>query len=101
MSDTLPTTGMFPLEDSKMVSVPKEFFFEGMPLPVSVYLRMKKDNYILIGKKGDKVNFTKLHSYQAKESLAFVRKEDQGSLIQFATNLTQKMMVKPNIPQPL
>ena len=37
--------------DSEMHEVPKDFFFEGMQLHVTVYLQIKPQNYLVIGRK--------------------------------------------------
>ena len=39
--------------DADMISVSKDFFFEGMVLPVSVYIKMGPESYLVIGKKTD------------------------------------------------
>jgi hypothetical protein len=42
------------IPDSQMAEVSKDFFFEGLVLPVPVYLKMASQTYLLIGKKGDR-----------------------------------------------
>lgn len=83
------------IQDEHMVAVDKEFFFEGMPLPVSVYLRLTTDKYLIIGKSGEKAQFTNLHSLKQNQAKTFVRKIDHPVLIQFITDFTQRLVTHP------
>lgn len=81
-----------------MAVAPKDFFFDGMVLPVNVYLRIKAGAYLLIGKKGDKSNFTSMHSFNNPSASVFVRLEDNPVLIKYVSELTTKVISQKNVP---
>ncbi len=91
--------GIEAIADSNMTEVAKEFFFEGMTLPVSVYLKIKVGSYLLIGKKGDKANFSSLHSFHNPDSHVFVRNSEHAVLIATMTTLTGRVMTQKNVPE--
>lgn len=86
------------ISDIQMAIVPKEFFFDGMVLPVNVYLRIKAGTYLLIGKKSDKANFSSMHSFNNPQSSVYVRSVDNGNLIRFVTELTSKVVGQKSVP---
>lgn len=69
--------------------VSKDFFFEGMLLPVPVYLKMGPQSYLVIGKKGDKAAFSGLHAYTNPNVVVLVQKVDQPQLVAYVTQLTK------------
>lgn len=86
------------ISDTQMAIVPKEFFFDGMVLPVNVYLRIKAGSYLLIGKKNDKANFSSMHSFNNPQSSVYVKAIDNSSLIRFVTELTGKVVNQKSVP---
>jgi putative nucleotidyltransferase with HDIG domain len=86
------------LKDDHVTTVPKDFFFEGMQLPVPVYLKMTPGHYLMIGKKGDKANFSQFHSFKNKQTEVFVKNQDHPFLIHFVTSLTGKVIAQKNMP---
>lgn len=86
------------LPDHSMTEVPKEFFFDGMQLPASVYIKMKAGNYLLIGKKNDKANFSNLHSFQNDNAKFYVKNLEHPELISIVTQLTSKVISQKNVP---
>lgn len=86
------------ISDTSFKSVSKDFFFNGMLLPVHVYLKIKKDHYLLIGKKGEKSDFAQLHSFQNEKSEVCVKTEDIDTLMSYVTQLTGKMIEQKNVP---
>jgi hypothetical protein len=56
------------IRDDLMVQIPKDFLFEGMNLPATIYFQMHPGRYLVIGKRGDKANFSTLHSFQIPTS---------------------------------
>lgn len=81
-----------------MKEVSREFFFDGMVLPSSVYLKVSSGNYLMIGKKGDKSNFSNLHAYKNPDALIAVEAQEYPELIRFVTNLTQKFVSVQSVP---
>jgi HD-GYP domain-containing protein (c-di-GMP phosphodiesterase class II) len=92
------SNGVVSFKDSQMVVVSKEFFVDGMTIPVPVYLRFTAENYLLICKKSEKANFTKLHSFKNEQTAVYVRKEDYQVLIHHMTDFTSKIMNTKAVP---
>ena len=67
--------------DSEMHEVPKDFFFEGMQLHVTVYLQLKSENYLVIGRKGERASLSDLHVFHKQNSRTFVKHEDYSYFI--------------------
>ena len=84
--------GLEAIADTQMTDISKEFFFEGMLLPVNVYLRINPGSYLIIGKKGDKASFAQLHSYNNPNVNAYVYHSDKPTLIQYVQDLTTKVL---------
>jgi putative nucleotidyltransferase with HDIG domain len=91
--------GMETFNDSDMADVSKDFFFEGMVLPVPVYLKMGPSAYLVIGKKGDKAQFSNLHAYNNPNVAVFVLQSDQPILIAYITQITGKIVSQKNVPE--
>jgi len=87
------------LNDADVVEVRKSYFFDGLACPVAVYLRLSKGHYLLIGKPGEKTQFSSLASYQNPISQIFVEKKDYDPFIKFITNVTEQLIDKPALPQ--
>jgi putative nucleotidyltransferase with HDIG domain len=90
--------GIETIADNLVTEVPKDFFFDGMQLPASIYLKMKPSNYLLIGKKGDKANFSNLHSFNHDNTKLFVRTSEHPALIAVVTALTAKVLDQKTVP---
>ncbi len=73
--------GMETFSDADMAQASKDFFFEGMMLPVPVYIKMGPQAYLIIGKKGDKAQFSNLHAYNNPNVCVYVLNFDQPMLI--------------------
>lgn len=84
-----------------MTFVPKNFFFEGMQLPVTIYFRISAGNYLTIGRKGDKASFSDFRSFNDPNFLIYVRSVDHGRLIDFVTELSGRLIGQKNVPGPL
>ena len=97
MSENTEQTGVVFIKNDSMISVSKGFFVDGMTFAVPVYLKIKDDNYLTIGKKGDKANFTNLHSFKNPGTFVFVKKEDHAKLIHHMTDVTEKVLTTPQI----
>ncbi len=80
------------MEDSKMVTVAKDFFFEGLVLPVAVFLRMKPGHYLLIGKPAEKADFLDLHSFKNPEVPVYIKDLDHSDFIDYFSTLTAKLV---------
>lgn len=97
MSDAA-ATHLIQINDSKMTAVSKDFFFEGMSLPVNVYLKMKTNSYLLIGKKADKASFASLHALKADNAQVFVETIDHNIMLAHIADLTSKVIPQKNVP---
>lgn len=86
------------LADGLMAEVTKDFFFDGMVLPVDVFLKLRDGQYLVIGKHSEKCAFSTLHSYKNANSLVFVKKQDKGVLIDTVTQFTEKVVSQKGIP---
>lgn len=91
-------TGVETFPDHAMTEVSKEFFFDGMQLPASVFIKMKPSNYLLIGKKGEKASFSTLHSFHNENAKFFVKNLEHPELINIVTQLTSKVLTQKNVP---
>lgn len=89
------------ISDVHMTIVPKDFFFDGMVLPVNVYLKIKAGSYLLIGKRGDKSNFSTMHSFNNPNAIVNVRTADSSVLFSFVADLTSKVVAQKNVPDPV
>lgn len=100
MSDAVkPASNLETFQDSEMSEVSKDFFFEGMVLPVPVYLRMGPKSYLMIGKKGDKAQFSNLRAYNNKNVNIFVLKQEQPMLIAYVTQITSKIVNQKSVSE--
>jgi putative nucleotidyltransferase with HDIG domain len=90
--------GFESLPDAQMVEVSKDFFFEGMPLPAAIYLKIRAGSYLLIGKKGDKAAFSNLHAFNHQASQLYVHNLEYASLIHHITVVTTKVVTQKNVP---
>lgn len=90
--------GFETLPDHMMVEVSKDFFFEGMPLPAAIYLKVNTSSYLLIGKRGDKAAFSELHAYSRKDSAIYVKNIEYAILIQHVTNVTDRVLTQKCVP---
>lgn len=91
-------TGVVAIADHLMTAVSKDFFFDGMVLPVNVFLKMNAGNYLTIGKKGDKVTFSTLHSFSHPSSEVCVKTIDHNHLVQYIADVTNKVVSQKGMP---
>ena len=97
-NDDSAAKGVETISDAEMIEVSKEFFFEGMVLPIKIYLKIHPQSYLLIGKKDDKANFSNLHVYNNSKVGVYVWKADQPILISYVTQLTSKIVTQKSVP---
>ncbi len=86
------------LEDAAMTSVPKNLFFEGMQLPISIFFRIHSGNFLTIGRKGERATFSEFSSYNDPNFLIFIRHVDHALLIDYVTELSGKLISRKNLP---
>lgn len=86
------------LDDRVMTSVPKTMFYEGMFLPVSIFLKVSSGNYLTIGRKGDQARFSELSSFNDPGFLIYVQKVDHQTLVNFIHELSSKLIQQKNLP---
>lgn len=90
--------GVESISDTQMVEVPKDFFFEGMPLPAAIYLKMTPGHYLVIGKKGDKAAFSTFHAYNKPGVTLWVKNTEYAILISHVTGFTTKVIAQKTVP---
>lgn len=98
MSAAEDKSGVVALPDHQMTEVTKDFFFDGMVLPVPVYLRLSPGNYLLVGKKGDRAQIKDLHAFSSPVSRAYVKTIDHNYLISQVTEITSKVVGQKTVP---
>ena len=89
------------IPDSQMTSVSKELFFEGMPLPISIYLRMRAGSYLVIGRKGDNAKFGEMHSFHHPDFKIFVKALEHSQLINYVTDFTGRVVTEEKVSSAL
>lgn len=90
--------GIEHIEDLNLVEVSRDFFFEGMVLPVGVYLRIKAGSYLVIGRKGEKASLRDLHAFNHKNAKVFVKTQDYSALISVISAFTEKVIDQKTVP---
>lgn len=85
--------------DQLMTQVSKSLFVEGMILPATIYIKFKSGQYIPVGKKNDKAQFSALHSFHNVTVGVYVKTSDYNSLIKNMTELTSKALQQPGLPK--
>ncbi len=91
-------SGVVDISDSQMIEMAKDFFIEGMILPVTVYFRMSKDSYLVIGRKGDKASLSSLQSLKVADAVIHVKALDHSIAIDYITALTGKVVSQKTAP---
>lgn len=90
-------SGFIEFRSTEVIRVKKEHFFDGMTLPVSVYLSANSKQYVMIGKAGDRAQFSQLSSYIKAESHIVVLKAEYHLLTSFLKTLTEKAVKRKDI----
>ncbi len=86
------------LSDELMTQVSKSLFVEGMILPATIYIKFKAGQYIPVGKKNDKAQFSAFHSFHNVTVGVYVKSSDYDLLIKSMTDLTTKALQQPTLP---
>ncbi|MBX3041030.1 MAG: HD domain-containing protein [Bdellovibrionaceae bacterium] len=92
------TSSVITLLDDQTIYVPKDLFFEGMVLPVDIFIRMRRETYLLIGREGEKAKFSELHGFNHPNFAIFVRSDEHQKLISSMTEMTEKIIPHANVP---
>lgn len=90
--------GIESIEDSSLIEVSKDFFFDGMVLPVGVYLQIKSGSYLVIGRKAEKASLKDLHAFNHRNARVFVRIQDYPELISVISSFTEKVINQKSVP---
>ncbi len=90
--------GVETIPDRQMTAVQKNLFFEGMILPVCVYLRMNPNTYLMIGKTSDRAQFQNLHAFSKEAVGVFVRNDDYPVFMQLVAQFTGKLVIQKKVP---
>ncbi len=90
--------GLVRFEEGEIIFISKKSFFDGMTLPVSIYLNVSKTSYIRIGKSGEKAHFSKIKGFVKDESQIGVTKAEHGIFLQYLSTLTTQILNNKNVP---
>lgn len=88
----------YTLQDTDVVEIQKSYFFDGMTLPVNIYLKLTSGRYLLIGKKTEKAIFSTLASFKHHQSQVFVLKADHDEFMRAMTSFTEAIINKKEVP---
>lgn len=92
------SSGLITADDLHMTLVPKNLFFEGMNLPVDIFIRMRLDTYLYIGRAEEKAQFSSLHGFSHPNFSIYVRTEEHEKLISHLSSVTSKLLAHEQIP---
>lgn len=85
------------IEDGCMSQIEKNFFFDGMTLPASLYLRLKAHTFILIGKRGEVARISSMKGFEHENFNVFVRKSDKHLVTAFISRLVHTTLEHPGV----
>lgn len=91
-------SSVFQIHDSEVIEVAKDYFFDGIQLPVNVYLKLNPGRYLVIGKVGERSNFSTLHSFTNPMSIIYVSKSEHSTLVRYISALTEQMISHKELP---
>lgn len=86
------------LDDRVMMVVEKALLFEGMLLPVSVFIRLSKGSYLTIGRRGEKAVFADYSNFHDANFKVYIQKGDHALLVDFITDLSSKLISQKGVP---
>lgn len=98
MDSTTARKGHELLDDRVMMTVEKTLLFEGMLLPVSVFIRLSKGSYLTLGRKGEKAIFSDYNNFHDDGFKVYVQKNDHPLLVDYITDLSSKLVSQKNVP---
>jgi putative nucleotidyltransferase with HDIG domain len=85
------------IEDELMSQIEKNFFFDGMTMPASLFLRLKPNTYILIGKPGEVVQISSMKGFHHENFHVFVRKTEKNLVTSFISRLVNTTLENPEL----
>lgn len=85
------------LRDDEMILVPKNFLFDGMTLPLSIYLRIKDDTYVIISKQNEKAQISNMKGFNHENFKVYVRCNEKHLLVSFISRLTNATIELPDL----
>lgn len=89
-------TNFSQIEDTDVTKVDRTFFADGLVLSANVYLRIKANSYLLVGRKGTVSTVFKLQAVSAGADL-YVMRSDYASVISANMAMTEKVVNAKNI----
>jgi putative nucleotidyltransferase with HDIG domain len=87
------------IDDTDVTKVDKTFFADGLVLSVNVFLRIKPNGYLLVGRKGAVSTVFKLQAVSSGADL-YVMRSDYSQVVAHNMNITEKV-VNTKAIQPL
>lgn len=86
------------LNDSDMCLISKNYLFEGMLLPVPLFLRLKENTFVLLAKKGENAQVSSMKGFRNESFKVYVRNFDRIVLNSYIENITSKTIEHPQVP---
>jgi putative nucleotidyltransferase with HDIG domain len=84
-------------KDSQMTLVSKNFLFDGMTLPTTLFLRLKENSYLQIATKGDKPQLSSLKGYKNENFQVYIATKEKHLLIEFISTITSRTIDNPAV----
>lgn len=88
------------LLDSDVMQIEKTFLVDGINLPVSVYLRIKQNGYIIIGRKGTPCAIANLQAVKAGAKV-FIHRDDYSQMISSGYTMTERIVNADSVSAPV
>lgn len=78
------------VSDAEMAQIPKSFVFEGMILPVQVFVRLKTNTYLTIAKKGERAQLESFKNFRHDNFQIFVKSDEKHIITGFIEDLSRR-----------
>lgn len=84
-------TSLSTIEDTQVTKVDRNFFADGLVLAANVYIRIKQNGYLLVGRKGSVSAISKLQAVNAGADL-YILRSDYTQVLDHNLSLTEKVV---------
>lgn len=86
-------------DQDDMVSIGKDDFLPGLPLPTDVFVRLTNGKFVLIAKRGTKSSLAELHVAQSRDVVHFfVRQDDYPAVVTQNLKIASILARRADIP---
>lgn len=86
------------IPDGELIAVPKEFFVDGLILTANVYLQVKANHYIIIGKKNSPSAISDYHATTRNDAVLYVHSSEYSLTMNNNFSFTEKIVSTAQIP---